>query len=87
MKTMLSDLPQSMVDMTLSADDVVAPENQVLKKEDCRATFEGLPEFEGSPSPEESNGSKRSIVEYACPGRVGLGQEFYDIMVQAMEGG
>jgi len=87
MKTMLSDLPQSIVYMTLSADDVVAPENQVVKKEDCRATFEGLPEFEGSPNPGDSNGSKNRIMEYACLEIVGLGREFYDIMIQTTEGG
>ena len=72
---------------TLSAGGVETPENHVLKKEEFYPTSEGLPEFEGSPNPEESNGSKRNIVECACPGRVGLGREFYDMMVQATEGG
>jgi len=34
MRTMMSDLPQSILDMNLSADAVETPENQVVKKED-----------------------------------------------------
>ena len=47
--------------------------------------LEGLPEFEGSPCPDDSDGSKGRIMEYACLGSVGLGREFYDMMVQAAE--
>ena len=82
---LMSDLPQTIVDMTLSSDAVETPENQTVEKEDCKPTFEGLPEFEGSPSPDDSDGSKGRIMEYACLRRVGLGREFYDMMVQAAE--
>ena len=54
MKTMLSDLPQAIVDMTLSSDSPVSPEDLTVEKEDFKPTFEGVPEFEGSPSPKDS---------------------------------
>jgi len=85
MKTMLSDLPQAIVDMTLSSDDPVSPEDRTVEKEDCKPTFEGVPEFEGSPSPKDSCGSQKRVLEYACMARVGLGREFYDMMIEAMD--
>ena len=39
----------------------------------------------GKSSPDDSDGSKGRIMEYACLGRVGLGREFYDMMVQTAE--
>ena len=39
-----------------------------MEEEDCKPMFEGLPEIEGSPSPEDSDGSKGRILEYACLG-------------------
>ena len=85
MKTMLSDLPQAIVDMTLSSDNLVSPENRTVEKENCKPTFEGIPEFEGSPSPKDSCGSQKRVLEYACMARVGLGREFYDMMIEAMD--
>ena len=82
--TMLSDLPQAIVDITLSSDSLVAPEDRDVEKEDCKPTFEGVPEFEGSPSPKDSCGGQKRVLEYACMARVGLGREFYDMMVEAM---
>jgi len=54
MKILVSDLPQSIVEMTLSSDSQESPEDRAVEKEDCKPTFEGLPEFEGSPSPKDS---------------------------------
>lgn len=85
MGTMMSDLPQTIVDMTLSSDAAEIPENQTMEKDDCTPMLEGLPEFEGSPSPDDSDGSKGRLMEYACLGSVGLGREFYDMMVQTAE--
>ena len=85
MGTMMSDLPQTIVDMTLSSDAAEIPENQTVEKDDCKPMLEGLPEFEGSPSPDDSDGSKGRLMEYACLGSVGLGREFYDMMVQTAE--
>ena len=70
--------------MTLSSDSLVAPEDRDVEKEDCKPTFEGVPEFEGSPSPKDSSGGQKRVLEYACMARVGLGREFYDMMVEAM---
>ena len=85
--TLLSDLPQAIVDMTLSSDSQVAPEDRTVEKEDCKPAFEGVPEFEGSPSPQDSSGGQERALEYACMARVGLGREFYDMMVEAMADG
>ena len=82
--TLLSDLPQAIVDMTLSSDSQVAPEDRTVEEEDCKPAFEGVPEFEGSPSPQDSSGGQERALEYACMARVGLGREFYDMMVEAM---
>ena len=59
--TMLSDLPQAIIDMTLSSDSLVAPEDRAVEKEDCKPTFEEVPEFEGSPSPKDSYMVVRSV--------------------------
>jgi len=85
--TLLSDLPQAIVDMTLSSDSQVAPEDRTVEEEDCKPAFEGVPEFEGSPSPQDSSGGQERALEYACMARVGLGREFYDMMVEAMADG
>ena len=55
-----------------------------MEKEYCKSTFDGLPVFEGSPSPGDSCGDQKRVLEYACMARVGLGREFYDMMVEAM---
>ena len=73
--------------MALSSDSLVAPEDRDVEKEDCKPTFEGVPEFEGSPSPKDSCGDRKRVLEYACMARVGLGREFYDMMVEAMADG
>ena len=39
-----------------------------MEEEDCKPMFEGLPKIKGSPSPEDSDGSKERIMEYACLG-------------------
>lgn len=82
-KALVSDLTQWVKDMTLSSDSRKSPEDRAVEKEDCKPTFEGVPEFEGSP-PEDSYGDQKRVLEYACMARVGLGREFYDMMVEAM---
>ena len=39
-----------------------------MEEEDFKPMFEGLPEVKGSPSPEDSDGSKERIMKYACLG-------------------
>jgi len=80
MDTMVSDLPQSIVDMTLSSDSQESPEDRAVEEKDCKPTFEG------SPSPEDSCDDQKRVLKYACMARVGLGREFYDMMVEAMAG-
>ena len=48
MDTLVSDLPQSIVEMTLSLDSKEPPEDRAVEEKDCKPTLEG------SPSPEES---------------------------------
>ena len=50
MDTLVSDLPQSIVEITLSSDSQEPPEDRAVKEEDCKPTFEG------SPRPEDSCG-------------------------------
>ena len=83
--TMLRDLPRSIVDMTLSSEPQVPPEDRTVDKEDCQVLFEGVPEFEGSPSPDDSSSNQQRVMEYAYMGRVGLGREFFDSLMEAME--
>ena len=79
MDTLVSDLPQSIVEMTLSPDSQESPEDRKVEEKDCKPTFEG------SPSPEDScGGDQKRVLQYACMARVGLGREFYDMMVEAM---
>ncbi len=85
MNTMLSDLPQSIVDMTLSSEPQVLPEDRPVSKEDCQVLFEGVPEFEGSPSPDDTGPNQQRVLEYAYMGRVGLGREFFDILMDIVE--
>ena len=47
---LVSDLPQSIVDMALSSEPQESPEDRKVEKEDCKPTLEGVPELEGSPS-------------------------------------
>ena len=42
-----------------------------------------MPTFEGSPSPGDSGDDQNRVLEYACMAKVGLGREFYDMMVEA----
>ena len=63
MNTMLSDLPQSIVDMTLSSEPQVPPEDRTVDKEDCQVLFEGVPEFEGSPSPDDTGPNQQRVME------------------------
>jgi len=53
-------------------------------KKDCKPIFEGVPVFEGSPSPRDSCDDQKRVLVYACMARVGLGREFYGMMVEAM---
>ena len=39
-----------------------------MEEEDCKPMFEGLPEIKGSASPEDSDGNKERIMDYACLG-------------------
>ena len=88
MDTLLSDLPQKIVDMTLSADsEATNPESLTVEKEDCKPALEGMPEFEGSPIPKDDPNQSNRILEYACMGTVGLGREFQDMLMEAIEGG
>ena len=80
MDTLVSDLPQSIVEMTLSSDSQESPEDCAVEEEDCKPTFEG------SPSPEESCDDQKCVLKYACMARIGLGREFYAMVVEAMEG-
>ena len=80
MDTLVSDLPQSIVEMTLSSDSQEPPEDRAVEEKDCKPTFEG------SPSPEDSCDDQKRVLKYACMARVGLGREFYDMMVEAMAG-
>ena len=80
MKKLVSDLPQSIVEMTLSSDSQEPLEDRAVEEEDCKPTFEG------SPSPGYSCDDQKHILECACMARVGLGREFYDMMVEAMAG-
>ena len=50
MDTLVSDLPQSIVDMALSSEPQESPEDRKVEKEDGKPTLEGVPELEGSPS-------------------------------------
>ena len=84
MNTMLNDLPQSAVDMALSSKPQVPPEDRKVENVDCNMLLEGVPEFEGSPSPEESCDDQKRVMEYACMARVGLGRVFHDILMVAM---
>ena len=76
----MSDLPQSIVEMTLSSDSQESPEDRAVEEKDCKPTFEG------SPSPGDSCDDQKRVLEYACMARVGLGREFYEMMVEAMAG-
>ena len=74
--------------MTLSADSKVTnPESLAVEKEDCKPALEGLPEFEGSPIPKDDSNQSNRILEYACMGTVGLGREFQDILLEAIDFG
>ena len=78
MDTMVSDLPQSIVEMTLSSDPQESPEDREVEREDCKPTFEG------SPSPDDScDGDHKRVLQYACMARVGLGQEFYKMLMES----
>ena len=86
MNTMLRDLPQSIIDMTLSSEPQVSPEDRKVDKEDCQVLIEGVPEFEGSPSPDDTSSCQQRVMEYTYMARVGLGREFFDILMEAIEG-
>ena len=84
MNTLLCDLPQSIVEMTLSTEPQMSPEDRKVEKDDCKLLFEGVPEFEGSPSSNDSCTDQKRVLEYACMARVGLGREFHDMLMETM---